>query len=234
MQCHNSTPYPPPDVHPAWASTPASQITPLHSPAPPLQSASPPPSPDFLIVCLFALRLARKLIQSLDSYPERLDDIRWLDHFLDPYDSSYDLAKIAGSTKMGYTEMYPEIVARMRRQQRYPFWFMAMNPVTPNHREALNRQGEMTAGGSERVEIINFADAAREWGSTVLVPQSEARRMLELADQRRVADLGKGRGMADRGERRSRVEERHPNVRDNFPSIGNVIDDDDDYFPGRH
>jgi hypothetical protein len=42
----------------------------------------------------------------------------------------------------------------------------------------------------ERLDIIDFCDAAGEWGSTVPIPAREAERMIELADQRRIADLG--------------------------------------------
>jgi hypothetical protein len=41
----------------------------------------------------------------------------------------------------------------------------------------------------ERLAIIDFCDAAAEWGSTVPIPEREAERMIELADQRRIADL---------------------------------------------
>ena len=39
------------------------------------------------------------------------------------------------------------------------------------------------------MEIIDFCDAANEWGSVVPIPAHEAERMIMLADQRRVADL---------------------------------------------
>jgi hypothetical protein len=41
----------------------------------------------------------------------------------------------------------------------------------------------------ERLDIIDFCDAAGEWGSTVPIPAREADRMIELADQRCIADL---------------------------------------------
>lgn len=41
----------------------------------------------------------------------------------------------------------------------------------------------------ERLDIIDFCDAAGEWGSVVPIPAKEADRMIELAEQRRVADL---------------------------------------------
>lgn len=80
---------------------------------------------------------------------------------------------------------------------------MILNPVTPQRREALSRRGGLTdcrcspccviswltRTVAERLEIIDFADAAGEWGSVVHVPHGEAERMLKLADQRRVADL---------------------------------------------
>jgi hypothetical protein len=41
----------------------------------------------------------------------------------------------------------------------------------------------------ERLDIIDFSDAAGEWGSVVPIPEREAKRMIELAEQRRIADL---------------------------------------------
>jgi hypothetical protein len=43
----------------------------------------------------------------------------------------------------------------------------------------------------ERLDIIDFCDAAGEWGSIVPIPAGEAGRMIELAGQRRIADLDK-------------------------------------------
>jgi hypothetical protein len=51
----------------------------------------------------------------------------------------------------------------------------------------------------ERLAVIDFCDAAAEWGSTVPIPEREAERMIELADQRRIADLEERR--AEREER---------------------------------
>jgi hypothetical protein len=42
---------------------------------------------------------------------------------------------------------------------------------------------------AERLELIDFADAAGEWGSIVPLPASEAKRMVALADGRHIADL---------------------------------------------
>lgn len=41
----------------------------------------------------------------------------------------------------------------------------------------------------ERLAIVDFCDAAAEWGSTVPMPVKEAERMVELAGMRRVAVL---------------------------------------------
>jgi len=41
----------------------------------------------------------------------------------------------------------------------------------------------------QRLAIINFSDAAFEWGSMVPLPAREAERMLELAAQRCIADF---------------------------------------------
>lgn len=50
---------------------------------------------------------------------------------------------------------------------------------------------------AERKEIIDFVDAATEWGSMVPLPRDEAERILKMADQRLVADLDAGRGGVD-------------------------------------
>lgn len=42
---------------------------------------------------------------------------------------------------------------------------------------------------AKRLDIIDFCDAAGEWGSTVPIPAREAARMIELAEQRQIADL---------------------------------------------
>ncbi|KAF1847775.1 uncharacterized protein K460DRAFT_363813 [Cucurbitaria berberidis CBS 394.84] len=42
---------------------------------------------------------------------------------------------------------------------------------------------------TERLDIIDFCDAAGEWGSIVPIPAREADRMIALADQRRIAEL---------------------------------------------
>jgi len=49
----------------------------------------------------------------------------------------------------------------------------------------------------ERLDIIDFCDAAAEWGSTVPIPAREADRMIELANQRRIADLEEIRAPRD-------------------------------------
>ena len=126
------------------------------SPLPDVISASPaspylthPPSPpapavEFLIVGLFALRLARRLIESLDYYPERNADIAWLTDFLAPFDQAYALAKISGPRRENYVATYQNIIRRMRRQPKYPVRFMQMNP--DSSMQPARRDGE--AGGA--------------------------------------------------------------------------------------
>lgn len=41
--------------------------------------------------------------------------------------------------------------------------------------------------------MINFSDAALEWGSVVLLPADEMARMIALGDQRRIADIDERR-----------------------------------------
>ncbi|KAF9693044.1 hypothetical protein EKO04_009062 [Ascochyta lentis] len=168
---HYNLPYPPPDVHP--------------SPSPPTSAPAPPTPPDFLIVGLFSLRITKKLVESLHPYLERDADIAWLAHFLALFPPDCDLAKVSGVRKTNYVLVYRDIVARMKRQPHYPARFMEMNPARPDRRDELRRQGGMT--DAERLEMIDFSDAALEWGSVVLLPASDMQRMLALADQRRIA-----------------------------------------------
>jgi hypothetical protein len=51
------------------------------------------------------------------------------------------------------------------------------------------RHAETDSNIAERLEIINFSDAAGEWGSVIPIPASEADRMIALAEQRQVAYL---------------------------------------------
>jgi hypothetical protein len=208
-------------------STIAPDPTPTPARTPP--RPHPPPNPDFLIVGLFALRLAYKIILDLDPYRERIDDLDWLANFLAHYHPSYDLAKLTGARKTVYLTHYPDIVGRMKSHPRYPIRFNQMNPVTPQRREEVQRRGGMTDGKCkihatvlsrsdfscpvDRIEIINFVDAAGEWKSNVLVPQSEMDRMAWLANQRRVADEDEGR--VDVGVR-------HPHARDGLPSVEDI------------
>jgi len=109
---------PPPDVV-------SSSSAPPHLAHPP----SPPgPAAEFLIVGLFALRLARRLIESLDYYSERNADVVWLTNFLAPFDQAYALAKISGPQRDDYVATYQNIIRRMKRQPKYPVRFMQMNP----------------------------------------------------------------------------------------------------------
>jgi hypothetical protein len=47
------------------------------------------------------------------------------------------------------------------------------------------------------LDIIDFCDAAGEWGSVVPIPAKEADRMIELADRRRIADVENRRLVRD-------------------------------------
>ncbi|EOA90557.1 uncharacterized protein SETTUDRAFT_159129 [Exserohilum turcica Et28A] len=168
-----------------------------HHPSPAPDVIPTAPTPDFLIISLFALRLARRLIASLDDYPQRFPDLQWLVDFLAAYTDEYALAKITGMRKQAYMHMYPGIVARMKRQHGYPVRFMQMNPDQQMYgargagggNSEVEREREMSDG--ERIAIIDFSDAAAEWGSTVPIPVSEAPRMMMLAGQRLLADSNK-------------------------------------------
>ncbi|RMZ70420.1 hexose transporter [Pyrenophora seminiperda CCB06] len=196
-------------------------------PSPPL----PEPFPDFLIIGLFALRLTRRLIGKLDYYPERTADVTWLTNFLAPFDPTYELAKVSGPRKDDYVRTYQSIIRRMKRQPKYPMHFMQMNPDPCTQRR---RDGEVEAANmrisddmlAERLDIINFCDAAGEWGSIVPIPAHEADRMLELADRRRVADLDGGQerveellneGHHSHGQRSPRQLPRQPRFGDVYP-----------------
>ncbi|KAF1349335.1 hypothetical protein EJ07DRAFT_140267, partial [Lizonia empirigonia] len=150
------------------------------APARPLPRGS-----EFLIVGLFALRLTKTLIEGLPQYPERYGDLAWLAHMLAPFPIDYDLAKLTGEGKRDYLRTYPAVVSRMKRQPGYPLRFMQMNPATVARLDVLHRQGGMT--DAQRTEMIDFADAALEWGSVVRLPASELRRMVGQANQRRIA-----------------------------------------------
>jgi hypothetical protein len=97
-------------------------------PRPPSRPSSPPPVPEFLIVGLFALRLTKRLIESLEYYSGRDADIIWLVNFLSPFHGDYELAKISGARRDDYLATYQSIVSRMKKQPRYPMRFMQMNP----------------------------------------------------------------------------------------------------------
>ncbi|XP_014562353.1 hypothetical protein COCVIDRAFT_84028 [Bipolaris victoriae FI3] len=157
----------------------------------PVRPSPPPPAPDFIIVGLFALRLVKGLIEGLDYYPGRDADIIWLMNFLAPFSDDYALAKISGRQKDDYLQMYPAVISRMKKQPRYPIRFMQMNPdqsmYQSRQRGVAEQPEEMT--DVKRLEIIDFCDAASEWGSSVPIPACEAERMIELAGQRRIADL---------------------------------------------
>ncbi|CAN9122589.1 unnamed protein product [Alternaria alternata] len=164
--------------------SPSAPLRPAHRPTPPI------PAPEFLIIGLFALRLTERLIVSLDYYPGRDADIIWLVNFLAPYPNDYKLAKISGSRRDDYLAMYQNIVSRMKKQPKYPMRFMQMNP-DPSMQQArrgrgMDRPREMT---DERLDIIDFCDAAAEWGSMLPIPVHEAERMIELADRRKIADV---------------------------------------------
>ncbi|KAF1938432.1 hypothetical protein EJ02DRAFT_354584 [Clathrospora elynae] len=177
--------------------------------APPHVSPPPPQTPEFLIIGLFALRLTKQLIEGLEYYPGRDADIVWLTNFLAPYHHEYALAKVAGARKDDYIAMYQGLVSRMKKQPRYPIRFMQINPDQSMQQARrggeVPRPREMT--DSERLDIVNFCDAAGEWGSIVPIPAREAERMIELADQRRIVDLDNRQPRVD--GRQPLHEERH-------------------------
>ncbi|ENI09055.1 hypothetical protein COCC4DRAFT_36662 [Bipolaris maydis ATCC 48331] len=163
----------------------------------PARPSSSPSAPNFIIVGLFALRLAKRLLEGLEYYPGRDADIIWLVNFLAPFSDDYPLAKISGRQKDDYLQMYPALVSRMKKQPRYPIRFMQMNPDQSMYQSRQCGVAEQPKKMTDvkRLETIDFCDAANEWGSSVPIPACEAERMIELANQRRIADL-------DRSQRR--------------------------------
>jgi hypothetical protein len=106
------------------------------------RSSPPPPALQFLIVGLFALRLTKRLIESLDYYPGRDADIIWLVNFLAPYHNDYALARISGTRRDDYLAMYRSIVSRMKKQSKYPVRFMQMNPDQSTQQAWRGRETE--------------------------------------------------------------------------------------------
>jgi hypothetical protein len=121
---------PTPDMvrFPSSAATPQ---PPPHHPTPPAQN------PAFLIIGLFEIRLAKQLIEDLETYLERDADTAWIACFHAPYPLEFALAKISGPRREDYATTYHGIVFRMKSQPRYPFRFMQMNP----DRSLQRRQG---------------------------------------------------------------------------------------------
>ncbi|KAL1592101.1 hypothetical protein SLS59_009983 [Nothophoma quercina] len=188
------------DPTPLSATSPAPQ--PLLQQAPGFERLPAPPS--FLVINLFTLRLAFKLIQGLDYYAERFEDLNWIAKFLEIYHPGYDLAKLTGERWRKYLAKYPDIVRRMKRQKR----------------EVIRKRGGMT--DNDRIEIANFVEAAHEWGSTVLVPKSEFGRMKVLTSGRLVAD--DKREPTDLDPRRAPPREPDPSLKEivNNPGLYHV------------
>jgi hypothetical protein len=133
--------------------------------APPLlltRAPLPRPTPEFLVIGLFALRLTKRLTESLEYYPGRDVDIIWLVNFLAPFNNEYALAKISGSRKDDYLATYQGIVSRMKKQPKYPARFMQMNP--DQSMQLARRGGEtarpkaLTDGKYSRISFMRRAD----------------------------------------------------------------------------
>ncbi|KAH7555654.1 hypothetical protein BM1_07277 [Bipolaris maydis] len=141
----------------------------------PARPSSSPSAPNFIIVGLFALRLAKRLLEGLEYYPGRDADIIWLVNFLAPFSDDYPLAKISGRQKDDYLQMYPALVSRMKKQPRYPIRFMQMNPDQSMYQSRQCGVAEQPKKMTDvkRLETIDFCDAANEWGSSVPIPASE-------------------------------------------------------------
>jgi hypothetical protein len=161
---------------------------------------SPPSRPEYLVIGLFALRITKRLVQQLDPYDGHGADLNWLKRFLQPYRAEHALAKLTDARAIDdYVRNYPAMVRRMIKQPRYRRVFMDMNPdkkVTdrelsdskpiPMLRLGLVKK-EANVFAEELRAIVDFADAAAEWGSVVPLPAKYATRMEELAKERRMA-----------------------------------------------
>ncbi|KAF2452210.1 hypothetical protein P171DRAFT_347218 [Karstenula rhodostoma CBS 690.94] len=144
-------------------------------------STAPPPRPQYLIIGLFALRLTQHLIMYLNPYAGSDTALRWLDAVLRSYDTRYALAKLKDRRSIeDYVRVYPGIVRSMIRQPKYRSVFMGMNP---------NQNVEGRELSDEELQaMIDFADAAGEWGSVVSLPSKYAQRMEQLANARSMAE----------------------------------------------
>ncbi|PVI05250.1 hypothetical protein DM02DRAFT_517022 [Periconia macrospinosa] len=136
--------------------------------------------PEFIIVGLFVLRLARRLMDKLNSYPEKDADAAWIDGFLSHYTADEDLAELRGPSIDNFAKTWPVIIGHFIKQPKYPLVFTHMNPITEAHE--LQRLGD-----KEIKAMVDFADAAAEWGSILKLPGHEAQRIESLASQRKIA-----------------------------------------------
>ncbi|KAF2643914.1 hypothetical protein P280DRAFT_392959 [Massarina eburnea CBS 473.64] len=139
--------------------------------------------PEFIIVGLFVLRLAKRVIERLDSYPERRADLAWIDSFLTYYRADDDLAELRGAAMDEFAKTNPAIISHFIKQPRYPIAFMEVDP-TPRGREVRRLTDK------EARDMVDFADAAAEWGSNVKLPGNERDRMEAIAAQRKIALYG--------------------------------------------
>jgi hypothetical protein len=80
-------------------------------------------------------------------------------------------------------------------------------------RQASSQRLEVDISIVERLDIIDFCDAAGEWGSVVPITAKEADRMIELADRRRIADVDNRIGDVE-NRRLVRDERHHHEVRE--------------------
>lgn len=88
----------------------------------------PQARPEFIIIGLFGLRIAREFLTHRDAHPERNTDIAWINNFLQPYPSYFALDKIKDCRMDDYAFTYPKIASRFTRQPKYRRLFERMNP----------------------------------------------------------------------------------------------------------
>ncbi|CAI6332353.1 unnamed protein product [Periconia digitata] len=156
----------------------------------PLQRRDVPPSrdgpvprgqrPEFIIIGLFVLRITRRLVDKLDSYTEKNADMIWIDSLLSQYSASDDLAELRGSSIDNFAKTWPVIINHFIKQPKFPLVFTQMNPVP-------RLQGTQRLSDRDIRDMVDFADAAAEWGSVVQLPKDEAQRIESLAAQRRLS-----------------------------------------------
>ncbi|PSN70485.1 hypothetical protein BS50DRAFT_488375, partial [Corynespora cassiicola Philippines] len=135
----------------------------------------------FTIIGLFAFRLAKKLMEALYPYVGRDEDLVRIAEFLANYHESFSLAKISGSRLDNYVHTYPAIVSWFRKRDNYPDRYM---DFSPDYNVIARPPTNIILSACRRGPIMEFADAACGWGSTVLIPAHQANHIILMMEGR--------------------------------------------------